>query len=63
MAELTVCGNQTLAGQILPVSSGFPGSSVGSVKSQFTSLTVIRFIDLARYFLLRCCKSVSTSDT
>lgn len=62
MAELTVCGNQTLANQVLPALSTFPDSSAGSMNSQFTSLTAIHFIDLAKYFLLRCCKSVSTSD-
>lgn len=62
MAELTACGSQTLARQTLPVSSTFPDSGTGSMKSQFTSLTVTQFIDLAKYFLLRCCKSVSTAD-
>lgn len=48
MAELTAHGNQTPASQILPVSSTFPDSSADSMKSQFTSLTVIQFIDLAQ---------------
>lgn len=40
----------------------FLDSSAGSMNSQFTSLTDVYFIDLAKYFLLRCCKSVSTDD-
>lgn len=46
--------------QILFISSTFPDSSAGSAESHFTSLTVIHFIDPTKYFLLRCCKSVST---
>lgn len=62
MAELAVCENQRLASQELCALSTFPGSSAGSMNSQFTSLTDVHFINLAKYILLRCCKSVSTND-
>lgn len=62
MAELTTCGNQMQASQILPISSTFLDSGASSMKLQFTSLTVVHFIDLAKYFLLRCYKLVSITD-
>lgn len=58
------CAGKPKSGQqILLISSVFADGNAGSRKPQFTTLTVIQFIDLAKNFLVRCCKLVSTADT